>query len=377
ASGSFTILDNPDSSDYPEGAMVGYEVEISPKTDFKEVEKYTAEGNNCLIKVAKKQFGADGGRLYTRVRSVATLESSEVEYGEWSKTKELVFVKISKTNFPGMYTTLKKGDGEYYTFSDADMEKLKNGEPTSGDMVKKKYLYDQNKDGWLDQGEINDIRTLMTKDTKISSLKGVEYLTNLESINLAQYSGTKLDLSKNKIRNVQVRGILSKEITVIAPEAEKIFVEADMKQQKLSKIDVSACASVVDLNIGNWKSVVKTVRLPKEKKKLVSLSIRGFSGSTLDVNAYTKLKELDVLMCNISKVKLEKCKELRYLYFYRCNNIKSMDLSKNTKLKYLDFYDCRSISLKAVKRPKATKATTGKGCYWWETKDYQTDMRSR
>lgn len=373
--GSYTDLEEPDTSGYPEGATVGYDIEIASKSDFSNAKKVSEEADMPRhAKIKKAQFGTEGGRLYARVRSTITLEDGKVTYGKWSKAKELVFVKITKKNFPGMYQTLKKDGEEYYTFSDADAKKLENGTPISQLKLIKKYrYYDKNKDGWLDQSEINDLRTLRPTKTKVSGVKGIAYLTNLNSIHLESYSGTKLDLSKNKVDKVWVQGITSKKITVIAPDAQEVHVEA--RQEKLTEIDVSACVNVKDLNVGNWKTVVKTLKMPKKSKKLTMLSIRGYCGSSLNVNAYTNLGELSILQCDVSKVKLDQCKKLKYLYFYWCNKLKNPDLTKNTKLKYVDFYGCRQISLNAVKRAKTTKATTGKGCYWMNTKTYQNDYK--
>lgn len=358
----------PRASDYPGVESIGYEVEIAKKADFANAQTIHADKDTWNATIPRKQFGAEGGKLYARVRFAATMENGETEYGKWSDVKELVFVKISKKNFPGMYKTLKQGDGEHY--SDAEWKKLINGQPAKA----QKYQYDKNKDGWLDQEEIDWLYSLDTKDTKVSSLQGIEYFTHLSSISLAQFSGTKIDLTKNKVSYVNVRGITSKKIKVIAPEAKSVFIEADYWKNQLSEIDVSSCDSVEKLNVENWNPVVKNIKLPKEKKKITELSIRGFCGSTLNVNAYTKLVELSILGCKNSKIKLDKCKQLKYLYFYACSNIRSLDLTKNTKLKYVDFYGCSKISLNAVKRPKNTKATTGKGCYWWSTKAYRKDM---
>lgn len=338
-----------------DASSLTYEVEIASNPEFTEAQKFETQETSLALK--KSQFGTNGGKYYCRVRVCDSSAETPV-YSNWSETKEFAYVKINKTNFPGLYTLLKKN------------------------------ISDTNEDGWLDPTEIQNIWSLETRSvskqkngkwvttpaTKVSSLEGVEYLTNLCSISLDQYSGKKVDLSKNKVTSLTIRGITSTQISVNAPDATYVHIESHFST-KLTKMDLAKCNKAVNLSAyGSNKT--KTLKLPSTKKNLKVLSLSDFGFKTLNVNAYTNLQQLYVYKCNLSKAQLNKCKNLRYLYFYFCDKIKNVDISKNTKLRGIDIYSCKGLSKKTVKTYKKTKLTWNKGKWWYSTDAYSKDMNN-
>lgn len=351
---------------YYNNGTISYEIEIAANSNFKNAKKYTAEETQFTLK--KSSFGTNGGTYYLRARSRVDLAAGEAMYSDWSETQQLTFVAINKKNFPGMYKLIKSG-GEY-----------------SWDGKIEKITYDSNKDGWLDPKEIKSIHRLSTvahskkKDgyyyqavpIKVSDLTGIEYLPNVEMVSLAQYSGKKADLSKNKVKWLELRGVTSKEITVIAPNVGDIFIEAS-SAAKLSKMNLSSCTGAVELTAyGNNKT--KTLILPKTNKKLKVLSVSDFGIKTLNLNSYKSLQQLYLYKCDITSVRMDKCKNMKYLYFWWCEKIKSLDITANKKLKGVDFYGTKGLTKHTVKAPKSAKVTWEKGKWWYGTKDYEKDM---
>ena len=350
-------------------AVLVYEVQVAKNATFADVKQYSVKEAN--LKLNKSEFGKNGGKFNVRVRKVVDYmdETMADLVSDWSEPKEMTVVKINKTNFPGMYNVLKNG-GKYNSTNGA-----------------KKIAYDQNKDGWLDAEEINDIWILgtlnitkkvngvykTTKAPNISSFKGIEYFTNLSTVNIARYSGKTADLSKCPARWVDIRGITAKQFALNAPNAKSVIVEAAY-DTKMTKLDVSKCKNAVEMTAyGNNRT--KTLKLPKNKKKLKVLSISEIGAKNLNLNAYTKLQQLYVYECDAKSVKVNKCKELRYIYFYYCDKIKSLDLKSNKKLRGADFYKTPGLTSSTVKRPKNGKYTWNKGKWWYSTSVYKKDMK--
>lgn len=354
-----------------ESAAIVYEIQVSKNTAFTNAKQYSAK--EATLTLNKSAFGTNGGRFYVRVRLVVDYADAEQTdlVSDWSEVKEMTFVKINKKNFPGLYKVLKNG-GKRYNLSANKVETV---------------TYDQNGDSWLDPAEIEDIWMIGTqnisqkvngankivKATDISSFQGVEYLDKLHYINIARFSGKKADFSKSSVDTVWITGVSSKQITVVSPTARTVHVEADYKT-KLTKMDLSKCSNAVELGAYGNKGT-KTLKLPKNKKKLKVLSVSDIGIKSLNMNAYTKLQQLYVYGCDVKSVKVNKCKNLRYIYFWCCDHIKSLNLKSNKKLRGADFYKTPGLTSSTVKRPKNGKYTWNKGKWWYSTSAYKKDMK--
>lgn len=351
---------------------IKYEFEISTSSNFKNAKKYTTEDTQITLK--KSVFGKNGGKFYFRARSYITSEAGETQYSGWSETEEFIFVAINKKNFPGLYTLLKNGS-EYRNY-DLDTNKSK--------IVK--ITFDSNKDGWLDPKEICSINRLDTiwyskekngsyyryPSLKISDLTGIEYLPYVYFISFAQFSGKKIDLSKNKVGSLYIQEITANEITVNAPNTKSITIEAAYNA-KLSKMNFSSCTSAVELTAyGSNKT--KTLILPKANKNLKILSLSNIGANTLSVNNFKKLQQLYLYTCDYTKIKMNQCTDMRYLYLYYCGKIKSLDITANKKLRGVDFYESKGLMKSTVKAPKKTKVTWKKGKWWYGTEAYKSDI---
>lgn len=285
------------------------------------------------------------------------------------------FVKINKTNFPGMYTLLKNG----YSYCD------KNGTKT---------YYDINRDGWLDPSEISQISSitnykykkynneywmcyeLNTYQTKISTLKGLHYLPWVRSILIRDYTASKIDLTDYPhIYSLDVRKVLNKKLTVIAPKVRELSIQSELggswKDVALKTVDVSKCTGVYRLDIGGSYYQKVTCKLPSKAKNLRMFAYSSFTGSTLNLNAYTNLQDMELYNNDVSNLKLTSCKKLRYAYFYYMSKLKKVDLSKAANLTGVDAYGCKNLSTANIKTPNSTKVTREKGKWWYSTKKYK------
>ena len=404
------------SWNYSEDNIEGFEVEVSTSNKFKEKDTLVLKVEACesdkySVKFPVKDLTSDGGRLYARVRAVAlqaveedsetretteTTESTETSettettettestesteettvpvYSEYTTVKEpSTFVKINDTNFKGMTRLLKSGYDD------------------------KKKKYDKNKDGWLCPKEIKEITCLnnyVIKKVKnkykvqsnkgkpqvaVTGFKGIEYLDSLEKIDINGYVNSKADLSKTKAKKVYFKWVDVKSFELNAPNARKIIVAGNENKRKckLKTVDISKCKNACLVNLSGTYNSYIAPKLPKSGKKLQILELRNVSGSTLDINKYTKLLELGIYFCQTRTVKASKCKELRYAHFYISTGLKSVDLSKCKKLKGISVYICGSLTASKVKAPKGCVKKSKHNPWWRGTKTYKKEVTNK
>ena len=398
------------SWNYSEDNIEGFEVEVSTSNKFKEKDTLVLKVEACesdkySVKFPVKDLTSDGGRLYARVRAVAlqaveedsgtretteTTESTETSettestesteettvpvYSEYTTVKEpSTFVKINDTNFKGMTRLLKSGYDD------------------------KKKKYDKNKDGWLCPKEIKEITCLnnyVIKKVKnkykvqsnkgkpqiaVTGFKGIEYLDSLEKIDINGYVNSKADLSKTKAKKVYFKWVDVKSFELNAPNARKIIVAGNENKRKckLKTVDISKCKNACVVNLSGTYNSYIAPKLPKSGKKLQILELRNVSGSTLDINKYTKLLELGIYFCQTRTVKASKCKELRYAHFYISTGLKSVDLSKCKKLKGISVYICGSLTASKVKAPKGCVKKSKHNPWWRGTKTYKKEVTNK
>ncbi len=388
-----------DENGVPYINIQGFQVEVSKDSHFS---SGTVSTYSCSYKKGQEKYkyqipvsvlGSNGGKLYVRIRVVGTLNSDEIystyQYGKcWqgyyayfgtkkqSMTRNYFeYVKINRTNFPGMYQLLK--NGYYYC-----------------DSKGKKSYYDANKDGWLDPQEISQIYVIknyqykkfsgnyekcytpLTYQSKISSLKGLHFFPWVSRLTLRDYTASKMDLTNYpNITYIDMREFQVKAFTLVAPHAKEIRVESETggswKNATLTKIDLSKCSSAVVLSASGSYFKPATIVLPNNQKNLQHLSIGYAKGKTLNLNKYTNLKIMELYNIEASNVLVNKCSDLRYAYFWADFNLKQLDFSNSKKLVGVDTYDCKNLSKSKIKVPKGAKNTTQKGKWWYLTRQYK------
>lgn len=392
----------------------GFEIQVCTDKNYPadqvktyKVKQYTdsVDGGKYSYKISVSVLGKNGGKLYGRIRAYGTIKTIEADYDNGEPTTLQVgdvvysgyqdlkcwqgytfhsnyeekmerdhceYVKINKTNFGGMYALIK--DGFYYC-----------------DPKGKKSYYDKNHDGWLDPSEIKEISNLSNYSykkyatgyevlwgtemyqCKISDLKGLKYLPFVASIDIRDYTGTKLDLTNYRhIRTVSMCEFWQSKFQLIAPDAKEIRINSETggswKKAKLSSVDVSKCKDVVYLTLGGSYYKPMTMKLPTSAKNLRWLSISQDRAQKIDLNKYKKLNLAYFYSNKYTECKLNQCTKLNYVYFYCMDNIRSVDLRNAKSLKALDVCNCKNMKSSAVKTVKSTRKTDNKG-RWWESTD--------
>lgn len=252
--------------------------------------------------------------------------------------------------------------------------------------------YDKNKDGKLSKAEIKGIKYLNvdSKKSKSISLKGVQYFTNLRSLDLYAVNVKSIDLSKNKkLRSLNlaattVRKIkLSKNLHDVYFAVEKMpctldfhgFKKLDrihLDQGHYNKLNVSD-SSVRLIAQGNYPVALKNILAQNCKKlrsvdlevsQLKKVNLNGTNGlrvlklncsgsiKKLNVSKMKNLQELRVGGSKITTLSVKKNKKLEELDISD-SKISKMDLSANKKLKVLRYRNTKVSKMLSVPNPSA------------------------
>ena len=168
--------------------------------------------------------------------------------------------------------------------------------------------YDTNQDFKLSSTEIAAVTTMDCSYCEIKSLKGIEYFTNLKTLNCSHNELTALNVSKNT--KLEALDCVENKIKSLNVNSNKKLAEMYCSNNALTSVKLDTCPSLVILELGG--------------NNLTELKI----GS----KPYLEVLSFD---CNgIKEIDVTGCPALISLY---CgdNKIRTLDLSKNTKLEDL------------------------------------------
>ena len=144
--------------------------------------------------------------------------------------------------------------------------------------------FDSNGDEKLDDEEIANVKYINAPAKTISSLKGIEYFTELLELNCDNNQLTSLDVSKN---TKLVKLICSKNgLTSLNTSHNPLLKKLDIYNNKIISIDVSQNTELETLYIGrnpietlNVKNNVKLMELQSELNNLTSIDLSNNSPS--------------------------------------------------------------------------------------------------
>lgn len=255
----------------------------------------------------------------------------------------------------------------------------------------RKYVskkYDKNKDNVLDKKEIKKATRFYWDydySSKIASLKGIEYLTSLETIKKHSLQVTKIktmDLRKlTKLEEIVWTGDNVKKVKLGKKNKKLYYVnykfgglksislspnirELQLGSNCLTKINVSKCkklwkCSLFDnklekLNVKKNKKLywldVSETRLKhiniKNNRKLVYFDISSKNLKKINVSKNKKLVHLEVCDSKIKKINLKHNKKLKVIWLAG-NKLEHIDLSHNKDLRklYIDFNKLKELKL--------------------------------
>lgn len=144
----------------------------------------------------------------------------------------------------------------------------------------------------------------------LTSLKGIEYFTNLEKLKADYNALTSIDVSMNTA-----------------------LTYLHLGDNKLTSIDVSHNTALTYLVVNN--NALTSIDVSKNTA-LTHLNVRVTKLKSIDISRNTALTYLDVGHNSITGIDLSANTKLTYLYVGGNSSLKSLDLSKNTVLESLN-----------------------------------------
>ena len=147
----------------------------------------------------------------------------------------------------------------------------------------RRYLsaFDKDGDGILSETEIGFIHTINVTNKKITSMRGVEYLTSLLALYCDGNGLTELDVSKNTA--LKLLGCSYNKLTELDVSANKNLVNLDCRYNMLTKLDLSGNHNLKDVKCRN--------------NKLENLNVRGATELNTLVCNMNPFKSLDITGC--------------------------------------------------------------------------------
>lgn len=236
-------------------------------------------------------------------------------------------------------------------------------------VIESKYDYNQN--GYIEEDEILITRNIVCEYMGVSSVKGIEYFTEMQGLWVMNNNITEIDVSKNlnlhgiwcsdnPIRHIDISKNTELEWIYcyncdlqeldVTHNPNMSFIECNTNPD-IKELDVTKCPKLEHLTCGSCDlASIDLTNCPN----LAHLDIfRNPRLTSLDVSKCSKMKRLDIWdNPYLSNVDVTHCPELQY---YNCshNNVKNLDVTHNPELfKLICSYNEELGSIDISKNPK-------------------------
>lgn len=197
---------------------------------------------------------------------------------------------------------------------------------------------DANNDGEISAEEAEEITSLDISATipQITSLEGIEYFTNLETLDCSYNRIGSLNLTSN----TKLKELLASSNLLESVALPSSITTLDLSNNKLSTVDVSKMKELTSLNVTNNK--LGSLNL-SQNKQLTEVLCLNNQLTALDVSNLAKLAELNCSKNQISRLDLSENA-----------NLTSLDASKNA-LTILDVTACGELTELSCSENQLTK----------------------
>ena len=217
------------------------------------------------------------------------------------------------------------------------------------------WAWNTNRDNYFSPGELAAARWIACDNEEISSLKGIQFFTEIYKLECYYDNLTTIDLSNNKkLSYINCLGNKLEELEVSElPKLETFYCSFN----RLKSIDVSKNEKLKDFDCQN--NHLDTLNV-SQNKELERLSCGHNNLTELDVSENKKLKTLGCYENKLRNLNLGNQTELEWL---SCgtNPLSVLDVSANTKLKELYVSNTNLTSLDATNNT-ALETFIGKDC---------------
>ena len=212
--------------------------------------------------------------------------------------------------------------------------------------------FDTNKSGTLSKDELDAVKEIYLNGKNISSLKGVEYFTELKSLYCSSNKLTDLDITKN----LYLKELYCHEnqLTALNVSNNTALTRLYCSKNQLTDLDVSKNIALEGINCdGNQLTALNV----SNNTALQRLSCNENQLTDLDVTKNLALKSLGCSKNQLTDLDVSKNIALEELYCSK-NQLTTLDVSKNTELKTLR---CNGNQLTSLDLKGNTNITTFNG----------------
>ena len=205
---------------------------------------------------------------------------------------------------------------------------------------------DTDQNGFLSDEEIAKVKEINVENKGIKSLKGIEFFTELETLNCARNELKELDVTKNtKLTYLQTRNNLLTTLDVTKNVELKVLRCND---NQLTALDVTKNTKLTYLGV--WTNKLTVIDVSKNSE-LQYLDCASNNITAIDVSKNTKMLKFGFWGNKISSIDVSMLPDLICLYT-GSNLLKSLDVTKNTKLDSLSCGDNQLTELDVTKNTK-------------------------
>ncbi len=220
---------------------------------------------------------------------------------------------------------------------------------------RKHYItsFDENKDNVLTQEEIEKVTKIKARYQEIfeiTSIKGIEYFTNLEILDCSSHESlVDLDVSKNTaLTYLQCRDTGITELDVSRNTA---LVSLSCAGTRIANLDVT---NNVDLQILDCSLTDITNLDISSNTQLTSLKCNITKMTALDISKNTKLQSLECFETPLKNLDVKSNSELTTLDCHK-TSITELDITQNTMLKELFCYQTDITEIDISQNPNLRK----------------------
>lgn len=201
-----------------------------------------------------------------------------------------------------------------------------------------KQYYDTSGDSILQQTELSVVTQILLEGRGITSFKGIEHFTALQTFKCANNELTTLDVSKNTaLTSLSCQG---NQLSVLNVDNCNLLQYLECQGNDLTVLDVSHCHVLSFLRCQGNKLVTLNLST-KEDNGLNEFFCQGNNLSALDVSKCSRMWNFNCSYNKLTTLDVSKCTSL---FRFDCSNnsLSTLDVSNNAALK--DF-DCHNNNL--------------------------------
>ena len=214
------------------------------------------------------------------------------------------------------------------------------------------FAYDINKK--LTDDDLKEVKELHIENA--NSLKGLNKLTELESLSIYYYDGS-IDLSGlDKLRSLRIENSNISSITINNSNLESL----ELSRTSFDNLDLS---NTVISYINNSKSKINSISFPNSVENIIlddaglrsisfandsqniqSISLKNNKLSEIDLSGMSNLYSLNISNNNLTSIDISDCTNLQMLNLNN-NEIENLNISNNRSLYSLSFLDTKIKNL--------------------------------